>query len=146
MSVTSLCPYSETDIQKGLCRRCGKALPKYKRKWCSEECALLYYRNHNWSVARRAALTRDGHQCVRLSCGSVLNLEVNHIIPRLGQGYLPGCHNHLDNLETLCHDCHLAVTARQRAERVGAKTDIVIKQTLFGPMVFPTVRGRVVAP
>lgn len=45
------------------------------------------------------------------------HLEVNHIVPRVGQGYGFGCHNHLDNLETLCHPCHVAETTRQGAER-----------------------------
>lgn len=42
-----------------------------------------------------------------------VRLEVNHIDPRRGGGYGPGCWNHLDNLETLCHRCHLDVTAEQ---------------------------------
>lgn len=46
-------------------------------------------------------------------------LEVNHIDPRVGRGYGWGCHNHLSNLETLCHGCHVAETKRQAAERRG---------------------------
>lgn len=42
-------------------------------------------------------------------------LEVNHVEPRRGRGYALGCHNHLANLETLCHPCHVTVTAEQRA-------------------------------
>jgi len=44
-------------------------------------------------------------------------LEVNHIEPRNGQGYGWGCHNHLSNLETLCHDCHVLVTREQKRAR-----------------------------
>jgi 5-methylcytosine-specific restriction endonuclease McrA len=40
--------------------------------------------------------------------------EVNHIEPRRGRGYNLGCHNHAENLETLCHACHLDVTKSQR--------------------------------
>ncbi|MEE3066611.1 MAG: HNH endonuclease [Actinomycetota bacterium] len=47
----------------------------------------------------------------------VIHLEVNHITPRNGGGYGWGCHNHLNNLETLCHGCHVAETNRQAAER-----------------------------
>ena len=46
-------------------------------------------------------------------------LEVNHIEPRVGRGYGFGCHNHLSNLETLCHPCHVIETRRQAAERRG---------------------------
>jgi 5-methylcytosine-specific restriction endonuclease McrA len=45
------------------------------------------------------------------------SVEVNHREPRLGGGYASGCHHHLDGLETLCHRCHLAVTAAQRTDR-----------------------------
>lgn len=43
-------------------------------------------------------------------------MEVNHIAPRNGGGYGTGCHNHLSNLETLCHLCHVQVTKNQRIE------------------------------
>lgn len=48
-------------------------------------------------------------------------LEVNHIDPRNGRGYGTGCWNHLTNLETLCHKCHVAVTRRQRIARARKK-------------------------
>ena len=35
-----------------------------------------------------------------------VELEVNHIVPRRGGGYEP-VWNHLENLESLCHACHL---------------------------------------
>lgn len=46
-------------------------------------------------------------------------LEVNHIVPALrkSRGTPNACVNHLDNLETLCHSCHLIETNRQRADR-----------------------------
>lgn len=42
-------------------------------------------------------------------------LEVNHRVPRRGGGYQAGCHHHLDQLETLCHPCHVAETNQQQA-------------------------------
>ena len=39
---------------------------------------------------------------------------MNHIEPRNGEGYGIGCWNHQENLETLCHGCHLKTTAEQR--------------------------------
>lgn len=76
-----------------------------------ETCDLEAWQ-HDWTSAKKAAKERDNHSC--LECGSKEKLEVNHIIPRRGQGYGRGCHNHLDNLETLCHDCHVVVTREQR--------------------------------
>ncbi|QPG69108.1 HNH endonuclease [Mycolicibacterium mucogenicum] len=52
-------------------------------------------------------------------------LEVNHIDPRVGRGYGFGCHNHLSNLETLCHGCHVTETNRQAAERRGDPPAVV---------------------
>jgi len=43
--------------------------------------------------------------------------EVNHIVAREGAGYGNGCHNHQDNLETLCHKCHVKTTTQQGRER-----------------------------
>ena len=105
------CPMKSTEKAKGLCWRCEQPLPKYHRKWCSQDCALWYANNHSWSFVRLAALKRDG-KCVR--CGSTNQLEVNHIVPRNGQGYGPGCWHHLEGLETLCHECHVKVTTEQR--------------------------------
>lgn len=42
-------------------------------------------------------------------------LEVNHVVPRRGRGYHAGCHHHLDELETLCHRCHVSETNAQQA-------------------------------
>ena len=107
---------------KGKCHRCGIDLPKFKRKWCSEDCALLYARNHSWGFAREAAIKRDNSTCQRCGVKVVDShygedksvwAEVNHIEPRNGMGYEPGCHNHQKNLETLCHPCHLKTTKEQ---------------------------------
>lgn len=36
-------------------------------------------------------------------------------MPVRGGGYGDGCAHHQDNLEVLCHACHVEATARQRA-------------------------------
>lgn len=48
-------------------------------------------------------------------------LEVNHIVPRNGRGYLPGCHHHQSNLEVLCRPCHVMETRRQNLGRKLAR-------------------------
>lgn len=149
--------------QPGVCRRCGSKLPGRCTAWCSSACEREWQINHYWTMARPAAVKRDGGKCVR--CGGVGRklwrrraylghrwamkqigievefvaethydrsklyytdvritswvpwLEVNHIEPREGRGYQSGCHHHLTNLETLCHDCHVAETTRQGRER-----------------------------
>ncbi len=124
--------------EEGTCGACGAALTGRRTCYCSSECSDLYGANHFWGEARRAAIRRDEGKCRR--CGEDAELrvyystrfgtssyrqgpsaEVNHIVPRDGAGYGNGCHNHQDNLETLCHKCHLLTTAEQRGHVPGGK-------------------------
>jgi 5-methylcytosine-specific restriction endonuclease McrA len=136
-----LLPY---DTAAGVCAACGESLVRRQKRWCSKECEQVYHRNHYWSFARKAAVKRDkacvkcgwadeywdslrSGQFVMWSRANLLGyhpanwLEVNHIMPRVGAGYGTGCWNHLSNLETLCHPCHVKVTNRQRIGRARAK-------------------------
>lgn len=87
--------------------------------------------NHVWASARATALKRDRNRCVicdetddgekakayrKRSLQWKSYLEVNHIRPVNGRRKSLDCQNHLDNLETLCHDCHVAVTKQQRKD------------------------------
>jgi 5-methylcytosine-specific restriction endonuclease McrA len=100
------------------CFICGKPLGGRRTRWCSDPCWQLWFSNHEWQAASGAAMRRDGRKCVK--CGSQDGIEVNHMDPRYGRGYHQGCHHHLDRLETLCHNCHVIETNRQRAERVSS--------------------------
>ena len=64
-----------------------------------------------WHAARAACLERDGHACVRCYATAdqltprnpfATGLQVDHII-RISDGGEPF---ELDNLQTLCEDCH----------------------------------------
>jgi 5-methylcytosine-specific restriction endonuclease McrA len=114
---------------------CGKPLLGRRRRWCSDACATIrfraIYQNHEWGQAREAALKRDGYRCRHCSWAPnrgrrtrFLELEVNHIRPLAEVGVkhaMAGCHHHLDNLETLCHDCHAKVTAAQARARADRR-------------------------
>lgn len=68
-----------------------------------------------WSLAKSHTKRQARHHCAH--CGiATLKIEVNHINPIRGAGYSLSCHHHLDNLEALCHQCHVQVTKQQRAE------------------------------
>jgi 5-methylcytosine-specific restriction endonuclease McrA len=117
------------------CRGCGGELTGRRTVWCSDACSRAYWANHIWTAARGAAKKRDGHKCVTCGApadgiGTGVALEVNHIDPRNGAGYGTGCWNHLDNLETLCHACHVKVTNQQARERRGL-TDEPSQQDQF---------------
>ncbi|MSQ32317.1 MAG: HNH endonuclease [Dehalococcoidia bacterium] len=111
---------------------CDKPLKGRQTRWCSQKCANAFLNQHQWSRAQLVALKRDKYTCQM--CGSSIGkqadrrgrmywrrrnhgMEVNHIAPLNGRGYHIGCSHHLDNLQTLCHDCHLTVTLEQRSER-----------------------------
>lgn len=135
----------------GECGYCGKALVNTgyacrAKKSVQPPHLQEYNRNHYWGQARYAALRRDDNKCVKCGyqeqyrcpeCGGSLYggrwcrgcrrepgrgpLEVNHIIPRNGNKDDNSCFHHLDNLETLCHDCHVKETRVQRRHRKAVK-------------------------
>lgn len=96
------------------CRWCDAELTGRRSRWCSDECANNFGRNHWWGFARNAALRRDNRKCVR--CDETRGLQVHHKKPILGRHGVTGCHHHLDGLITLCHVHHLAAHAELRAE------------------------------
>ena len=73
-----------------------------------------------WEVIRQQALDRDHWRCQEKTCGKAGALEVHHL-----QGVFLGGSNEMNNLVTLCQNCHLArhqkpaVTAwRKRLEQI----------------------------
>lgn len=118
--------------EPGTCGACGAPLVGRNRWFCpsrrnaKDDCRDRYGVNHFWSEARREALKRAGDRCIHdparegersLDHGGAL--EVNHIVPREGRGYGPGCQHHQDELEVLCHADHVAETTRQIRDRHG---------------------------
>lgn len=108
---------------------CAKPLTGRQTKWCSRRCTEMFLENHQWTPAQKAALKRDRYTCQRCghcpgkrpdSLGRMIwrrrrhGMEVNHIAPLNGRGYHGGCVHHQNNLQVLCHDCHVDVTKRQR--------------------------------
>ena len=59
-----------------------------------------------WGLVRRAVFERDGYRCV--VCGRAGRLEGHHLVA-LEDGGDPYS---LDNVETLCRDCHIAAHRR----------------------------------
>lgn len=114
------------------CRQCGKDIPA-RRANCSASCADVFEHNHFWNTARAEAIRRaspfgPAPECVRQPwigwpvCSrcrqGTLSPEVNHRVPlnrRRGRTYHFGCFNHQENLEVVCHDCHVQIGIEQRA-------------------------------
>lgn len=86
-----------------------------------------------WRHARSAAKRRAKYLCERAGCEAARrDCEVNHITPRNGDGYGPGCHHHLSpgpdgegGLEVLCRAHHAEVTAAQASERARVRRETV---------------------
>ena len=144
------------------CHGCSGSIPRGRRVWCSNECERRIVTNHVWGEARYAVLSRDQFKCV--ICGQddkddvarayhkrhgKTILEVNHIQPVNGRRLTVSCANHQDNLETLCHDCHVAVTKQQREMGLLASTVrhwIQILRLPAGTTIFCVRCGVSVAP
>ena len=58
-----------------------------------------YLYPENWDDIRGEVLKRDGYRCG--NCGSSENIIVHHIVPLAKGGT-----NSVNNLRTLCDDCH----------------------------------------
>ena len=96
------------------CGMCGKKLTGRQKKWCSKKCAWKHTSEHRWTNAKKALKAANAYyRCAH--CGiNTQKIEVNHIIPCKGKHGTWGCHHHSDNLELLCHQCHVNETNKQR--------------------------------
>ena len=65
-----------------------------------------------WVNIRIAVLARDNHRCTQ--CGSTKQLQIHHCHPRRQNGT-----NKMDNLQTLCKDCHARTPSWGRPPGTG---------------------------
>ena len=66
----------------------------------------------DWATIRLDVLERDQYRCCQ--CGSTENLHIHHIRPRRKHGS-----NQMNNLQTLCRDCHVRTTTWGRPRGTG---------------------------
>ena len=107
------------------CVTCGVEI-KPSRTTCGVICRKKLEIKHFWLRARHEALLRAKGLCVR--CGKDAS-EVNHITPLNGGLRWLTCLNHQENLEALCHTCHLDFTY---PSRVARRKDAAIHPTFQG--------------
>lgn len=130
--------------RRGQCSVCG-ASSSGNDHYCSTACEQAFAHNHNWELAKPAALHRDNYTCTR--CGHQPDptdpqarsseLVVRHIerpvspqyaqklnIPTFANTRRNGCHQHLDNLTTLCRFCD-DVAEDGDNDLFGAPTDLI---------------------
>lgn len=93
----------------GKCLFCGGPLPLRKRKFCTYGCGTEYriatarYELVTWDDIRREAFKRDNYTCT--DCHKKFyecEIEGHHKVPI----FAGGSEFDVNNVETLCHDCH----------------------------------------
>lgn len=78
-------------------------MAKKNRKW--------FYNSELWRIARINALKRDGFTCAY--CGARAT-EVHHLIELNDVNiHDPEISLNLNNLQSLCHDCHTRITLEE---------------------------------
>jgi 5-methylcytosine-specific restriction endonuclease McrA len=75
-----------------------------------------FYSSKRWARVRFLAKRRDGFKCVK--CGSRNKLECHHVKPVRER---PDLAFELDNLQTLCRDCHAVETEKELGRAPNAE-------------------------
>ncbi len=103
-------------METGRCANCDKTLTGNQLYYCSEDSKTEFYSNHptsvKWNDIRSKAIERDNYKCVK--CGKPAE-EVEHI----KEIWENGPEFDLDNLQSLCHECHVLKTNENRRKRDG---------------------------
>ena len=81
-----------------------------------------------WEVARRRAMERDVYRCT--ACGAPGRLEVHHV-----QGlHAGGAPYKIDNLKTLCQNCHVELHRPDVPEWAARWRDELVHFVLYNPL------------
>lgn len=93
------------------------AIPKYKTFGDVNhfEAYRKYLRSDEWQQKRQERLQKDGFRC--RNCGAVVGLEVHH------KNYDNFGAESIEDLATLCKECHDKKTALDKKRRKGVVTD-----------------------
>lgn len=74
----------------------------------SKPFSRAFYNSPQWKAARREALRRDRYTCQECDARAV---EVHHVIDLTPENINdPMIALNLDNLKSLCHNCHTKIT------------------------------------
>lgn len=124
-----------------VCRRCSAVIPKGRRRtFCSAECVHEWRLRTDAGYLRLKTFERDHGICALCGVDSVAERRVkkargtgrcwqaDHIVPVVEGGGQCG----LDNIRTLCHVCHLAMTAELAKRRAEKRAAAHRSMSLFG--------------
>lgn len=92
-----------------LCRWCWTEVTPPRRTFCSKRCVSEFLIRSNAGVLRKAVFRRDRGMCKLCEADNEYGYwEADHIVPVSEGG---GCCG-LENMRTLCGDCHNKETAK----------------------------------
>ena len=123
----------EKNAVDGQCIICQKPLPKFKRKYCSDDCFRNWFNqfsSHFWGQTRDDVFTRDNYTCVK--CGKHMPsslLVADHIKPIA----LGGEEWNMQNIQTLCVDCNSIKTKEDLRTIASYRKAIRNKQASLPP-------------
>jgi 5-methylcytosine-specific restriction protein A len=105
-------------VLSGHCQQHARKEPERYDRWRGTSASRGY--DYEWQQVRLKALKRDRYLCVRHLARRQIAAatEVHHIIAVAVNALLRLV---LSNLESLCHECHMDVTARERMAGVGGE-------------------------
>ena len=91
-----------------------------------------------WPRLRRRVLTRDRHQCQDCKRQGMGRVEVHHV-----KHLADGGSDDLDNLTTLCYDCHRArhASAGRRDITRGAWATLLYKGMVYNDTTYQKLGG-----
>ena len=122
-------------LDKKICAYCKKPFDNNRVKyWCSAmdtDCSSKFYWKYfiTWSTVRDKALERDNHKCVL--CKQTAK-DVHHIKPISKDGKIFD----LDNLISLCYDCHRHKHKTNHHQKNKINPDGVIMQLVLPQQYF----------
>lgn len=104
--------------KRGECTWCGAEVKPPRRTWCSAAC-VEEFRRRVPSNLRSRILARDKGQPCPLCDVTRFSPEVDHVVP-IVEGGDPFA---LENLRTICGDCHKGETASLARRRAVARRE-----------------------
>lgn len=101
----------------------NKYISKYNAKRDYKNLSIGNDYPLNWPELRQEVLERDGYICK--NCGAKDSLHVHHIVPKSKGGG-----HHLDNLATLCFNCHTKVHPHMENMAKSRSYDLLDKEAM----------------
>ena len=107
----------------------------------AKEWAKSFYNSNAWKQTREIALKRDRYRCQSPGCRRTAE-EVHHIVELTEKNVNDiRISLNLNNLTSLCSDCHKRITKKMKSKDYGILEDIIFDENGY-PMPAKDTPGR----